>query len=315
MEEIHFNGAIEKEPTEQDVLLGSFTQSSRPDVYMPDFLGIIEMQGKRPACGAHSGQSLKQVLSNFRGSPRFLWNKIKQIDGYGASAGTDMLSIMKSLKNNGICFFDLIGNDVTLSDSDYANPTISNDINDEAKLHKIDTYAFEWNPTFESLKQAIYDHKAVIMLLRVGAEWWTKDNNLGNSWEEKDILPLRTNVPITSGHFVVAFAYDEKYIYFINEWSDTWGKKGIGYFGKEYMPRCIQIGTAVDLETTKYIFIKTLKFGSKGFDVKQLQKKLNLKDDGIFGKDTKLAVQGFQLTNHLVADGIVGPLTIKELNK
>ena len=52
-----------------------------------------------------------------------------------------------------------------------------------------------------------------------------------------------------------------------------------------------------------------LKLGSKGEDVKKLQKKLGLKDDGDFGKKTEEAVKNFQLKNNLTPDGVVGDNT------
>ena len=64
----------------------------------------------------------------------------------------------------------------------------------------------------------------------------------------------------------------------------------------------------------------TLRLGSKGPDVVELQTKLNYvgfkvgKTDGIFGSLTKQSVINFQITYNLVGDGIVGPLTVKALN-
>lgn len=49
-----------------------------------------------------------------------------------------------------------------------------------------------------------------------------------------------------------------------------------------------------------------LKIGTKNDDVKKLQSKLGLSDDGIFGKDTELAVKEWQRNHGLVDDGIVG---------
>lgn len=59
--------------------------------------------------------------------------------------------------------------------------------------------------------------------------------------------------------------------------------------------------------------METLKLGSKGDTVKQLQKTLNITVDGIFGKDTEKAVKEFQLKNKLTADGIVGAKTWQAL--
>lgn len=57
-----------------------------------------------------------------------------------------------------------------------------------------------------------------------------------------------------------------------------------------------------------------LKLGSKGDEVKTLQSKLNLVEDGIFGPITKEAVIDFQRRNNLISDGIVGPKTWEKLS-
>lgn len=57
----------------------------------------------------------------------------------------------------------------------------------------------------------------------------------------------------------------------------------------------------------------TLRKGSKGEEVKRLQRLLNLTDDGIFGPATEAAVKEYQKTHGLVADGIVGDKTWEAL--
>jgi putative chitinase len=52
-----------------------------------------------------------------------------------------------------------------------------------------------------------------------------------------------------------------------------------------------------------------LKNGSKGEEVKQLQAKLGLAADGIFGNGTEAKVKEWQAANGLTADGIVGDAT------
>ena len=49
-----------------------------------------------------------------------------------------------------------------------------------------------------------------------------------------------------------------------------------------------------------------LKKGSKGEEVKQLQSKLGLGADGVFGSGTETAVKKWQADNGLTADGVVG---------
>lgn len=52
-----------------------------------------------------------------------------------------------------------------------------------------------------------------------------------------------------------------------------------------------------------------LKLGSVGEDVKKVQRKLGLKDDGSFGKLTEESVKNFQKNNNLNVDGIIGSST------
>ena len=58
----------------------------------------------------------------------------------------------------------------------------------------------------------------------------------------------------------------------------------------------------------------TLKRGSRGEDVRVLQRALHLADDGIFGKVTEDAVKTFQREHGLTADGIVGAKTWAAIN-
>lgn len=57
----------------------------------------------------------------------------------------------------------------------------------------------------------------------------------------------------------------------------------------------------------------TLRLGSRGAQVMALQKKLHLREDGIFGPLTDEAVREFQRKNGLTVDGIVGPKTWDKL--
>ncbi|MBR2785056.1 MAG: peptidoglycan-binding protein [Clostridia bacterium] len=63
----------------------------------------------------------------------------------------------------------------------------------------------------------------------------------------------------------------------------------------------------------KYNLTRILKKGCKGSDVKELQKELGIKADGIFGDKTKQAVKAFQNKHKITADGIVGKNTAHAL--
>lgn len=323
MDQINYNntGAIERPAKMSDLDIGSFTPTAEaiPEEYLPAYPLKINMQGQQPACGAHAGATVRDILDADHSSPWYAWKKIKLIDGYPIESGTDLPSIMKVL-SNGICEFDLTGNDVTVSLQEYADASkISPAMSADAGTRKMGAYAFQFKPTIDQLKAAIYAHKAVIMLLQVGKEFWTDANGV-SSWQEKDILPLNPKYPVSSGHFVTAYAYDKNYIYFANEWSTAWGRQGYGYFGADYMPRVYEIGTIVDV--AKYTFTKTLKEGMTGPDVSMLQKVL--RDNALFPptqsitgnffKVTLAAVKALQQKHDLKADGIVGPMTNSVLN-
>lgn len=57
--------------------------------------------------------------------------------------------------------------------------------------------------------------------------------------------------------------------------------------------------------------METYKRGSKGDQVKQIQKALGITSDGIFGLGTENAVKKFQKENGLYVDGVVGKKTLE----
>lgn len=71
-------------------------------------------------------------------------------------------------------------------------------------------------------------------------------------------------------------------------------------------------------QTIKEVFYpvitQTLRYGSRGTQVKLLQKKLGITQDGVFGVQTEKAVRAYQKEKKLVVDGIVGPKTRAKLN-
>lgn len=58
---------------------------------------------------------------------------------------------------------------------------------------------------------------------------------------------------------------------------------------------------------------KTLRVGSHGDAVKQLQRKLGIGADGVFGAGTANAVKEWQQANGLKADGILGPKSLAKM--
>lgn len=101
--------------------------------------------------------------------------------------------------------------------------------------------------------------------------------------------------------------------------AEAWGMGGIGLY-----PTFTHIDTRSgrarwDNRSGKEIgvttFFKTIRFGSIGEYVRIAQRRLGLRDDGVFGSVTKEQTKLFQTQHNLESDGIIGRLTWVELMK
>lgn len=246
-------GAIPRKLDVRDIMLGSVQaqiQTEIPSVFKPAVIDqyIKEYQNGQPACGAHAGDIFKVIQETYedakpkRFSPRFLWHAIKKLinngagDGFDLEQGTDMRSIFKALKSFGICDFDLVGNDVSLSLEAYSTPEISQEVLDNAQIKIIDAYAFLNDLSFNSLKRAIYLNKAVLTLIRCD------DGFFGTK------TPTFTERKY--GHFVVLVGYEENGIYFIDSTEQDFSNS-VKFMDIKYLNFIIEAGTAVDLPNEK----------------------------------------------------------------
>ena len=57
----------------------------------------------------------------------------------------------------------------------------------------------------------------------------------------------------------------------------------------------------------------TLRIGSRGDAVKQMQRKLGIAADGVFGPNTAKTVMAWQAKNGLAADGVLGPKSLAKM--
>ena len=227
--------------------LGLGVPSSTPISWIQDISTIpVYMQNQQPACGGHAGAIFYNILDNLGNnlSPRFVYALCKKIDGLNGQSGTTGRAIMQVLQKYGVCTNDLFPNDTSLSEIEYADWTkISPEAYVDALNRRIGAYA-QVNPyDFQTIKDAIYTNKIVLVLADIGREWWT-DKNGNNSWTASDIFPLRPPESVVSGHFFVHYGFDKLYLYLRNSWSKLWGNNGNGYYGEDYVPYIIEIWIA-----------------------------------------------------------------------
>lgn len=285
-------GGLARHDDARDYILGEASAATCPATFMQAgaFAAPLYYQGHRPACGAHAGVWLKTFLDIRAGNtaayytPRFTWADIKR-DGTNPSDGTDMRSIFRSLAKTGTDTFEPLENNVTYGDADYAsNRFITSAMRTQAAAHTLSAYAF-FTPTFQQIKQNIYDHGAALLLIRIGDEFWTAPNGV-SSWAEKDILPLRHPKTVVSAHFIVAHSYDENYVYFANSFGATWGRKGHGYFGPGYMPWIVEAGTGPEITAPNLVIptvsqqvteaVKQIQTLPPALEVSWLQRLINI---------------------------------------
>lgn len=242
-------GALHRPIDNRDYKLGySQTPVVIPNIYMPDYSSLpVKYQGPAPygTCGGHAGAAMESFLEMTDLSPKYLWKQIRaflpvNIPLNQDLGGTDMKTIFQTLQNFGDCHESLLPNVLAPSMAEYTDPsTLTSEQENDAYPHGITSYAFTDNPSWEQLRQAIYQNKAVIALVDIGDGWWV------NGWSEAMTCPLKYGYP-AGKHFIVLWGYDEKYIYFRNSWGTQWGKNGDGYFDRSYLSHILSIGTAID---------------------------------------------------------------------
>jgi len=308
-------GGVPRRVDPRDFELGSYQiPAVIPPVFMPDVSTIpVYMQGTYPTCGGHAGAFFASLLQTHKSgnitsfSPKYLWDEIKQIDGFPLNDGTDMTSILKSLTKTGDCLSELLPNDLGASlqtYSDISNVTLAMQNNGQQNLIK--NYAFTNTPTMAQIKEAIYLNKAVLALIDIGDGFWLPD------WAH--VLPIKLGNPV-GHHFITLWGYDETRIWFRNSWSTSWGIKGDGYFDSTYVPHVLEIGTAIALPN-QFIFTKDMQRGDANNDILELQRRLGVApDSGFFGPITLAAVKAFQIAHNITpVSGYVGVKTRTVLN-
>jgi uncharacterized protein YvpB len=223
-----------------------------PVSYSTDLSAVpVLMQGQEPSCVGHATAEgmmyTDQGAYSYDYSPRFLYALCKRDDGVPNVEGTYYRQALKEAQQYGVCDNVQFPNDVTLPVPTYSNAAlIPPEAFTVAKDRLVKSYVAVTDLSFNGLKQAIYQNKVVLLGIEIGNTFWTAQNG-NTSWNAADILPLRPPQPVASGHAILAYGYDENFIYFRNSWSTEWGNNGNGFFGADYIPFVQEAWTFMDL--------------------------------------------------------------------
>ena len=312
-----------------------------PPVFDTTMPGPVLMQAKTPSCVSHSVAQLLQ-LHEYRStgklvdfSPRFLDVLAKRFDGQPIDAGTIPRLVFKLAVKYGCATTATVPNDTSLPLAQYRDDSIlTPEAFAEAEKHKIPGY-IRVPVTFNDMRQAVFLHGAVSVLMIIGDTWWTP------SWIPCDIDPLRVPSSTTGGHQIVVKGWtDNKLNKLRNSWSDKWDIQGEAHYDPVLWASNTTEGWVIaEIPDDVKSFLSTLP-GSVDFhyswntnlalgmvneDIKFLQIAMMIlgflavipvDQLGIYGPKTAAAVKSYQVYKKIspTAPNSVGPKTRAALN-
>lgn len=308
----------------------------------------VENQKTQPSCvGQAEGKDAEydeyiETGKVTRLSKRWLYSLCKKEDGIYNLPGTYPTIAAKLRVSTGLVKEELLPDNNDLPYKEYINIKITNDLLTDASSTRAKGFSFV--KTLDEVKTAIDISKKFTATLQVG-DW--------SALPVKPILKNGLNdgshrIWIIGYEDAKNKTKQDTKIYYLNSWGIEWAKgknsadkkllkKGIGYFwwseysnyfydGIVYLDMPNEIIDYAKSQT--YIFSRTLKRGMTGTDIIELQKRLDRelgKDgkkcylaeyyDANFGPITEKSVKRYQEAKGLTSDGVVGKITLAELNK
>lgn len=324
------------DPRDLIMTLGEIPAKNKyPDTLELDFSMIPVLDQKQQgACVGFARASVLAYLFNSVAklplellSESFLYALAKKYDGIPDVDGT-YPAILASLNISiGAVPARLFERDASLSKDAYKQLNLTDALKESAKDFKINGYS-KIEALENNLVSLLNDHLPLEITLPCDGRWKIKNSIITNGF-------------ITGYHRVVVIGYKrtetDTYFKIRNSWSSDWGDKGEAWFSwnefagsihdiYDFIPYSLEVLKIIkDIPSNvSYNFpFTTMKKGSKGESIKQLQNILKLerclslteKVDGVFGPKTEEAVKEFQMKYSLTADGIAGKNTITLLNK
>lgn len=324
--EQYFTGAIPSPQDDRDYTFNEVGYSTAPFDWSKGFdieeeIGIIPAkdQQQTSACGGFAWSYLSYVLDPTNRepkAPKFIYAHTRV--GQGGSIGRDNCALCtnKGVSSEALCPLPNPLTEASIAlKSDITAEAFANALTNKEKAY------ISVDMNIDAFARAIQNCGGLVAGI-------TGNNN--GTWRTKfPKPPVGVSDPFRHWvYFGKAKMIDGKpMVAFLNSWGDNCGEHGWQWVGAEYFPYMWEAWSMVYnpevVEDNHHMFHVTLKFGSKGEEVRALQEKLqflgfypkNLPTDIFFGRLTLSSVKAFQKAKGLIADGIVGNKTNAELNK
>lgn len=272
---------------------------SRYETSMPE----VEDQGDKPYCVGKSISKLMEKYYDYDLSGRDLYAQCKLADGIPNISGTFPTIGASIALKSGVALNQVVPDDNRLSTTAFL--TVFNGI----LRKKVSGYAFVDN-NFDAVCKAVYMNQGIVAASDVDISWFMAN-------------PKIVTRPIGRHAYIICgFNYNDQTVRIQNSWGKSWGDNGRLWIKWNVLTNLSDLIAFVPIEkeildemkNSDYKFATTMRIGDQGFEVKQLQKRLNISADGKFGRLTQKAVMEYQKSVRLHPDGVVGSATRRALN-
>ncbi|CAM3303734.1 C1 family peptidase [Paenibacillus taichungensis] len=252
----YFTGYIPSPLDKRDISMEAFlpTFNIPEQVDYTNDMSPIRPQGNEGTCvafaavvGVKEYQEKKEHEHTIELSPRYLYQKCKELDGIPDEEGTYPRVAVKVLYDQGCCeesYWPYIA-------CELGTPQIGADEN--AAKYRIK--AFASLNSISSMKRSLVINGPFIAGVVVFEESWFNEQT-----DRTGVIGMPPEDLISNGgHAICIVGYDNttKRFKFKNSWGDGWGERGYGYLPYEYMKRyCTEAWSSTDLIDNPEAIIK-----------------------------------------------------------
>ena len=234
-------GAVPSPPDERDILFSAIIRefptelnlATIPEKYESPHVTPVKNQGREGTCvgfacavGMKEAQESKEENKYVELSPRYLYQKCKEIDNYPGE-GTYIKTAMQVLQETGVCewqYWPYVANSINTPLPNADSNAADNKISSYARLDSLD-----------AMKNSLFNNGPFVMGVPVYDNWSEANTN--------GIIPLPGNSKKGDYHAICIVGYDDsnQKMKFKNSWilksGELWGDKGFGYLSYEYINR------------------------------------------------------------------------------